>query len=139
MLVEMKIFYFAYGSNLSLEQMTSRCPDHMLIGKAVLQGFRLDYTLDDSYWKCGVADIIPEKAACVWGLLYQISAKDLVLLDDYEDVVNDYRRFKVSVKHNNVSTQAWTYEVMNKNFNVKPSDEYLAIRRTAAQKYEFPE
>ena len=34
-------FYLAYGSNLSLERMKSRCPDAVALGTAVIPGYRL--------------------------------------------------------------------------------------------------
>ena len=34
-------FYLAYGSNLSLERMKSRCPDAVVLGTAVIPGYRL--------------------------------------------------------------------------------------------------
>ena len=36
-----KRFYLAYGSNLSLERMKSRCPDAVALGTAVIPGYRL--------------------------------------------------------------------------------------------------
>lgn len=34
-------FYFAYGSNLNVEQMKGRCPDSIGISPAVLNGWKL--------------------------------------------------------------------------------------------------
>jgi len=31
--------YFAYGSNLWLEQMSSRCPNHRVVCNAILKGY----------------------------------------------------------------------------------------------------
>ena len=36
-----KRYYLAYGSNLNLQQMSSRCPDAKKVGIAVLRGYRL--------------------------------------------------------------------------------------------------
>lgn len=36
-----KMYYLAYGSNLNVEQMKKRCPDAVVVGIAVLDGYRL--------------------------------------------------------------------------------------------------
>ena len=36
-----KKYYIAYGSNLSVEQMSDRCPDAKIAGQAVLTGWEL--------------------------------------------------------------------------------------------------
>jgi 3-deoxy-D-manno-octulosonate 8-phosphate phosphatase KdsC-like HAD superfamily phosphatase len=39
--------YFAYGSNINLEQMDYRCPDATVVGPVVLENYGL--TLEDAY------------------------------------------------------------------------------------------
>lgn len=36
-----KRLYFAYGSNINLEQMAVRCPAALMVGPAVLDGYEL--------------------------------------------------------------------------------------------------
>ena len=36
-------YYFAYGSNMNLDQMAYRCPDAEVVGRCVLKDYRLDY------------------------------------------------------------------------------------------------
>ncbi|KAG6355888.1 hypothetical protein INS49_015272 [Diaporthe citri] len=95
--------YFAYGSNLSPEQMAHRCPDSIFLGKA---------TLPEHRWQVnerGVANVVrvprrsaqedregrrrgrdgngdDDDAAVVEGLIYAISAEDERQLDLYEGV-----------------------------------------------------
>lgn len=35
--------YFAYGSNINLEQMEHRCPDALLVGPVTLQNYELQF------------------------------------------------------------------------------------------------
>ena len=35
--------YFAYGSNINLEQMEHRCPDAQLVGPVTLQNYELQF------------------------------------------------------------------------------------------------
>lgn len=95
--------YFAYGSNLSPEQMAHRCPDSIFLGKATLRGHRWQVN------ERGVANAVPvprkdsskkgqRDEAVVEGLLYAVSAADERRLDRYEGVAKGwYERFEVQV------------------------------------------
>lgn len=109
--------YFAYGSNLSPEQMARRCPDSIFLGKATLPGYR---------WQAnerGIANVVmdpdpdadPEvmkkgregrgrdgeeekEPAAVEGLLYALSLDDEIRLDRYEGVAKGrYDKFAMEV------------------------------------------
>jgi hypothetical protein len=69
-------YYFAYGSNLNLEQMAIRCPDAKLVGITVKKDWRLVFR--------GVADIEKHKGSKLTGGIFKISPKDESNLDRYE-------------------------------------------------------
>lgn len=130
--------YFAYGSNMALDQMKLRCPDSTLIGPAQLENHRLDFTRFSSGWKCGVADVIDDPNQSVWGLLFSISEQDLDELDRYEGHPTYYTRKIVSVIcdgkiHNDVIV----YYVVNKTSFQKPNQEYMNIILNTSYKYKF--
>ena len=79
-----KFLYFAYGSNLNIEQMKQRCSNAFGISPAVLNGWQL---LERTY-----ADIEECPGECVNGALYEISEKDLAELDLYEGYPEYYTR-----------------------------------------------
>lgn len=112
--------YFAYGSNLSPEQMARRCPDSIFLGKATLRGHRWQIN------ERGVANLGPvvpavpaagskagsrgrsrggdnnsrdkSEDAVVEGLIYAISVADERQLDSYEGVAKGrYDKFEVQV------------------------------------------
>ena len=56
-------FYFAYGSNLNLEQMAYRCAAAYVVGLAVLKEFRLVFRGFSS--GIGVASILPVEGSVV--------------------------------------------------------------------------
>ena len=60
------INYFAYGSNMSYEQMKERCPDSKYVGIARLNGYKLDFTKMSTIRGGGVADIIESEKDCVY-------------------------------------------------------------------------
>lgn len=72
--------YFAYGSNLWLEQMTSRCPDHRVVGSGILLGYRWIITAR------GYASVVPSSADFVFGMVYALSESDEERLDACERV-----------------------------------------------------
>jgi gamma-glutamylcyclotransferase len=78
-----KQYYFAYGSNLHLEQMATRCPSSKFIGRAILKDFRWHIN------QRGYANILPSKPqerSYVQGLVYELSEADEQKLDRSEGV-----------------------------------------------------
>jgi gamma-glutamylcyclotransferase (GGCT)/AIG2-like uncharacterized protein YtfP len=77
--------YFAYGSNLDEQQMRERCPGSRPLFRATLPGHRLDFThYSAARWKGGTADIVPDRSATVWGLVYEMGSGDFAKLDRWE-------------------------------------------------------
>lgn len=78
------MLYFAYGSNLEWKQMKDRCPSAQFVCRAVIHDYELAFTRRSESRGCGVADIIPDKGSLVWGVVYQISDRDIGALDKSE-------------------------------------------------------
>jgi gamma-glutamylcyclotransferase (GGCT)/AIG2-like uncharacterized protein YtfP len=74
--------YFAYGSNMDLAAMRARCPDARRCGRAELNGYQF-YIMRGGY-----ASIVRDPKASVFGLLWQVSAADIMALDHYEEVAS---------------------------------------------------
>jgi hypothetical protein len=70
--------YIAYGSNLHIKGMRSRCPDARPVGRIVLDNARLVFR--------GVADVAYEAGHTVPCGLWRISREDETFLDRYEGV-----------------------------------------------------
>jgi len=88
-----KTLYFAYGSNLSLSQMKSRCPDSVFVGKAVLPSHR--WVISPR----GYANVLRSQSdSSVYGIVYSLSDSDESWLDIFEGVGADcYDKFKMEV------------------------------------------
>jgi gamma-glutamylcyclotransferase len=98
--MSIKTMYFAYGSNLWLNQMARRCPQSAFTGVGsladwyaciLLKGF--DLSMKPRKWIIntrGYANIIPSKGDVVHGLVYELTAKDEGKLDGYEGVPDSY-------------------------------------------------
>jgi len=104
-------WYFAFGSNLDLEQMSRRCPGSRTIGTAVLTDHRLTFPLYCDFWEGAVASVEPAPGRHVEGGLYELTDDDLAALDEYEDVEGgDYRRQRVTVyAADGQWRESWTY------------------------------
>ena len=76
-----KLLYFAYGSNMDLDQMAFRCPDGEVVGVVRVDDYRLTFCGNSS---AGVATILPQVGSHVDGVLWRISQKDEKNLDFYE-------------------------------------------------------
>ena len=68
------LLYFAYGSNMNLNQMAFRCPDAEVVDTVRLEGYRLAFCMNGG--GNGVATILPEEGSYVDGVLWRISERD---------------------------------------------------------------
>lgn len=121
--------YFAYGSNLSLEGMASRCPDCEPVGSATLDGWALTFR--------GVADIERRKGARTHGALWAISDRDLERLDAYEGCPNLYRRELVAARTEDGKLVAVTY-VMTDDYVGLPSLSYYRTVKRGYEQWDLP-
>lgn len=133
--------YFAYGSNLDIEQMRQRCPSSRVVGIGRLPAHRLAFSRYSDSRGCGVADIVPDEGQEVWGLLYEISDEDLKgSLDRYEGFPHCYTRLLLQVETLSVGDpDAWVYSVVEKDDHVEPDSYYLDIICSAAASLGFPQ
>lgn len=95
--------YFAYGSNLCVQQMAQRCPD---------AGDPRPAVLADHEWlinQRGVATVEPFAGTQVHGVLWRISDDDLATLDSAEGVPVRYRRDRLTVHTATGPEPAWVY------------------------------
>ena len=74
------VTYFAYGSNMDVEQMRMRCPGAEILCTAVLPDYK--FALDSE----GCATVIPCEGKEVYGVLWSINKDDEKVLDRYDGV-----------------------------------------------------
>ena len=86
--------YFAYGSNMNWAQMQRRCPSSRVVCVGRLTGYHFGITRHSRLRNCGTANVYPAAGKEVWGIVYDISASELLLLDSFED---GYRREILSI------------------------------------------
>ena len=84
--------YFAYGSNINLEQMEQRCPDAQVVGPVTLKNYELRFR---GY---GFATIAPKRGSVVHGLLWKLTPACEQALDRYEGYPRHYIKEVVKVQ-----------------------------------------
>ena len=88
--------YFAYGSNINLEQMACRCPAAEVVGSAVLDGYELLFRGNRSGY--GVATVEPLSGSQVSGLLWKLTPECERSLDIYEGYPRLYEKEDITVR-----------------------------------------
>lgn len=128
--------YFAYGSNLDERQMLERCPDSRRAFRARLRGHRLDFShFSASRWQGGTADIVPDNAEIVWGLVYEMGDGDFAKLDRWE---GGYERVTLCVEDDaGIQHEVTSYAVREKG-SFRPHEVYLGKILSAAERLGFP-
>ncbi len=134
-----RIVYFAYGSNLDFRRFRRRCPGAAVVGRARLPDHQLAFTRYSRAEKGGVADIVPEPCASVWGVLYEIDEACLDALDGHEGAPRAYRRETIRVIDDaGMEREAVAY-VANRTGEFAPSRQYLAQITRGAREHGLPE
>jgi hypothetical protein len=145
------MFYFAYGSNLDPIQMGERCPGAGTTGLAALHDHRLAFPRRSEVWGGGTAGVQPSHGAVVWGMLFDVTDRDLAVLDGHEgfrgagDAHNQYDREHVTVEITRPDdgsiprrVRAWTYIARPAN-PTPPSRRYLDTILRGARHHRLPE
>jgi gamma-glutamylcyclotransferase (GGCT)/AIG2-like uncharacterized protein YtfP len=116
------VLYFAYGSNLDPERMLAQSPDHRVVGLAALRDHRLLFPRHSESWGGGTASFGHAHGQTVWGMLYEVSDRDLEALDRQEG-------FRGAGDQHNLYDREWiTVEL------TRPDDDSVP-RRVRAQAY----
>ena len=130
--------YFAYGSNMEPGFMLERCPSATSPRPALLEGFRLEFTVYSDAWKGGAANLELDPDGRVWGIVWDVDPDDLKRLDTFQGHPTYYRRDSVVVDCDGERTECTTYRVAHQQGFVRPTDEYLNGVRKAIAHHGLP-
>jgi hypothetical protein len=134
-----KDLYFAYGSNMSLEQIRSRCSRPVVVAAARLADHRLGFYGHSETWDSAMETVEPAPGAEVWGVIFALSRLDWERLDLWQDARFDgagtYFHFPVTVTDLEGRThRVYLYKKDVQGCPRDPSREYLEhILRGAAE------
>jgi cation transport regulator ChaC len=134
-------WYFAYGSNLFVDQKVERTGPIRKADRCRLAGFRFTFNKRGNKGQV-YANIVPDKSAEVWGVVYLCNPQAIRDMNDYEGVASGhYERILVTVeRESSAKIEAITY-VAGEDFVCdpgKPSDEYLRKILAGACRHSLP-
>ncbi|MEF9865937.1 MAG: gamma-glutamylcyclotransferase family protein [Oscillospiraceae bacterium] len=117
--------YFAYGSNMNLEQMAHRCPNAKVVGAVSVRGYRLAFC---GKKENGVATIVPQEGRHVDGVLWKITTDCEKSLDMYEGYPRLYGKKSITVSGANmppITAMVYTMNAPYRDTPALPSKQYL--------------
>jgi hypothetical protein len=125
--------YFAYGSNINVEQMKRRCPQAIYQGIAILKNFK--FIINSR----GVATIIRDYRSKIYGIAWLITESDELNLDELEGVkYNCYYKQPVEIELlSGKIIEAFVYIAMESSIGF-PRTGYLEKIISSAKKHSFP-
>jgi hypothetical protein len=137
------MWYFAYGSNLNSRAVAEWARHHghrppaMKAGKpAVLDNYRLGFSIFSEYWGGGIADIVYDPGKYVAGVLFDLSDAEMAVLDQKVNRKADpsgkemgtYKRIEVKVAPlgKGEPVKAVTYQgTSGDRFHIPPTQHYM--------------
>lgn len=128
------MYYFAYGSNMVSGQMAIRCPNASVVGVACLKGYK--FLINSRR----VGTVIPDQNHRVYGLLWDITPRDLLALDRYEDVkAGLYEKANAVVELlSGRQVEALIYLATDRSIGL-PRPRYMRDLVAAANQWELPQ
>lgn len=131
-------YYFAYGSNMSAEQMGLRVPHGEHTGIGVLKDYRIGFTRRGSYRSGGVASVVPALGSRVYGVVWRVTAPELEMLDEEEDP-SAYRRRPATISLlDGKRIPVHVYEAIPEGGVFPPDRGYLDLIIAAAESADLP-
>ncbi len=107
-----------------------------------LKGYRLRFNLDGRpKGKAAPANICPDPASEVWGVLYSITAREMIRLNASEGVPGSrYRPVWLDTEtHDGFPVPAMTYIAQGNEEDGNPSLRYITLLREGARSHGLPE
>jgi gamma-glutamylcyclotransferase len=140
------MLYFAQGSYIDRPQMLLCCPGADFIAQGRLNDYRLCFPRWSRVRNSAVAGIEPAKGEITWGVLYELTARDLQRLDLVEGYaegrgmeLNASQRVAVRVERpDGLTVQAETHVPIPMADPGRPTQGYLRLLARAAAELGFP-
>ena len=122
-----RIWYFAYGSNLNVDEMNSRVGEWHLSKRALARNYRLVFNVHSTRWQGNTANLQPSDRFedIVYGVVYLLTEEQFLKLGRHEGVAPVVIR--VELEDGNEISHAKTFLSKTSNPGLAPSELY---RRT---------
>lgn len=139
------ILYFAYGSNMLLQRLKSRCGSVRFHCIASVPGYEIAF-IKKSKDRSGKATLLPTtaEAARIYGVVFQIDENEIKALDAFEGRGSGYERiddFRVETEIGAEFLIVSTYIAASEHLDslLQPYDWYLDLIVAGAEQAELPE
>lgn len=137
-----KRYYIAYGSNLNIPQMRTRCPGARIIGTSAIEGYRLLFrgSRTGSY-----LTIEPQEGASVPVAAWEVSAENEAALDRYEGFPSFYYKKEMELPLKGIRTgkirrrKVFVYIMHEDRPLGLPSEFYMETCRQGYRSFGFDE
>jgi gamma-glutamylcyclotransferase len=137
------MFYFAYGSNMSVKRLHTRVPSAIEVGVGTLTNHTLRFhkrSFKDGSAKCDVMDT-SNPGDVVYGVIYNIDVAQIAILDRLEGLGYGYEQKSVLIEtQGSKSLQAFTYYAapLAIDSSLKPFDWYKQHVLIGAREHDLP-
>jgi hypothetical protein len=137
--VTQRIVYFAYGSNMLTARLRERAPTATPLGVGQLRGHVLswDKRSNDGSGKCD-AEATGRDSDVIWGVLFELDARDKPGLDRAEGLGAGYTEKLVRILINGGAIDALTYCATDKDPTLRPYQWYKALVIAGAREHGLP-
>lgn len=136
------MYYFSYGSNMSINRLRDRVPSATKIGTGTLKEHKLKFhkvSNQDGSAKCD-AEKTGNPDHIIYGVVYQIAAAEKPELDKIEGLGYGYDQKNVSIElQDGTIIAAFTYFATNIDSSLKPFDWYKKHVLRGARENDLPE
>jgi len=132
--------YFAYGSNMVTARLRERAPSATAIGVGRLTGHVLRWdkrSANDGSGKCD-AEATGREEDVVWGVLFELDAKDKPALDQAEGLGAGYAEKSVKILTDAGAVTAVTYCATEKDPALRPYHWYKTLVIAGAREHGLP-
>jgi cation transport regulator ChaC len=133
---EEMVWYFAYGSNLSMSQMLARVGEWRTSRKAVLKGWKLVFNVQSPYWDGKTANIVQTNNPkdIVYGAIYEITKQKLSVLTEYEH--KDSLDIEVESEESKIHAKAYVFKGTE---SARPPKPYLETIMSGLRQHGYEE
>ena len=136
------MYYFSYGSNMSVKRLQSRVPSATKVGIGILDRHALKFhkvSKSDGSAKCDAHNTdLPEHF--IYGVVYQMAEHEKPHLDRIEGLGYGYEVKEVWIRlHDGATVKAFTYYATHIDAALRPFDWYKDHVLRGARENELPE
>lgn len=131
------VWYFAYGSNLNMDQMMTRIGEWLACKKAVAKGYRLAFNVQSKRWGGLAANVVRTNSLddIVHGVIYRIPVEKLAVLTILEGV----EPTDIEIESEGVRRKAKAYVFTTSEEPGRPPDTYLEVMLTGLRQHSYSE